>query len=122
MTLHNAYFNALGECLTITSATFSQEDFPQGVYSASVPRETNPNDIYWNIEAESVEEKTAFSVIVTPNTISDIPPGTTIHFKSNSGVIDDGIAEFTVSLPETLTVILEHPHHVSAIIEVSCEI
>lgn len=116
---YTAFFDVAGKCLTVIMNDRQLESWPGAVHSAAVDAGTTPNDIFW--DGTGVAERQPFPITITPNRVEGIPAGTVVHFKTNTETVNDGEIEFSVVMPETLRIVLEHPHYLNDIFEVPCE-
>ncbi len=80
------------------------------------------------IEVESVARENVprepFDLTVAGNVVSGVPEGTEVLFLSgrNRVTMDaSGLLEIEVDYPETISLKLVHPHHLTTDIDVECE-
>jgi len=62
-----------------------------------------------------------FDEVVSINTVSNLPVGTTVICNGDLIAVSDGTLELVVDYQSTMSVILTHPHYIDKIVEVPCE-
>ena len=111
-------FDEAGRCLWKADQQISAEDVT-AVYSEL---DADPNEVWYNIENESIEYCPPFVVQVSTNKIEGIPAGTTLTINGARVQVDDGVFEIEVAMPQTVRVSLENLRYLMTEVEVPCEV
>ena len=111
-------FNESGRCLWKADLQIDAEDVAV-VYSEL---EADPNEIWYNIENERIEYRPPFAVQISTNKIENIPVGTTLTIEGVEVLVNDGVFEIEVDMPQTVRVSLENLRYLMTEVEVPCEV
>lgn len=115
----NTYvFDATGRCICAANYEVDGGDAPAVVHS-----DVNyaPEDIYYDFTTGEIAATGEFDVTVSTNTVTGLPVGTTVYFGQGEEVVDDGEITLSVSLPDTVSLLLSHPAYHNQIVQVPCE-
>lgn len=106
-----AYFDGQGQVITIGNTATGVVSGAE--YSAEVEPGTNPNHIYWDLDAGSVAYRQAFPVTVGRNVITGIPAGADVRVSGRPPVVANG-GEFVFADEQEgmLWVLLTHPLYI----------
>lgn len=117
--MNTLFFNSQGKCVLVINMEQSLIN-DLGLIGKHSAEYSNPEDCY--LEDDIIKPINSFSEIISPNTVSNLPPGTTVILAPDSVLVDDGTLELEVDYPTTITAKLTHPHYKDKVIEVSCEV
>lgn len=113
-----AYFNQDGRCVCIAKQASRVAGLSDDIPYAAVIAEDNVDDIFYNIEDDTVNLKSAFNIIVDEDTIRNIPANTTVFVEGESYVVNDGSLTVESNLSALVSVFLQHPRYKDTIVEV----
>jgi hypothetical protein len=113
-----AYFNQDGKCVCIAKQASRVAGLSDDIPYAAVIAEDNVNDIFYNIEDDTVNLKSAFNIIVDGDTIRNIPANTTVFVEGESYVVNDGSLTVEGNLSALVSVFLQHPRYKDITVEV----
>lgn len=113
-----AYFNQDGRCVCIAKQASTVAGLTDDIPYAAVIAEDNVDDIFYNIEDDTVNLKSAFNIIVDEDTIRNIPANTTVFVEGESYVVNDGSLTVESNLSALVSVFLQHPRYKDTIVEV----
>lgn len=119
--MNSIVFDGTGKCVGIVDTSVDASSYPEGYVIVQSDDHTNPNAIWYDVASGEIKDVSGMEITVETNKISNIPPGTTIGFYGESYVVDDGIFEFEVTYPQTVTVVLTNPRYVDRVLGVPCE-
>lgn len=117
-----AVFDGQGKCKYVVNAQDNSLDFSDEPAFAEVPDSTDPNKIWFDHTASTVNPRTPLVVRVSANKIEGVPSGTLAYVGSDSMVIEGGVLELEVDYPQIVQVLLTHVRHIEKVVEVPCEV
>lgn len=105
-----AYFDQNGR--TILIAEMQGMGAPDSaVYAADAPVGTSANDIYYDVATAQVTLKSDLDLVLSRNTISNIPQGATVIHPGGDIVVEDGSIEIVADIESVIYVYVDHPHY-----------
>ena len=113
-----AYFNQDGKCVSVAVRTSTVAGLSDDIPYAAVIADDNVEDIFYNIEDDTVNLKSAFNIIVDEDTIRNIPANTTVFVEGESYVVNDGSLTVEGNLSALVSVFLQHPRYKDITVEV----
>lgn len=119
--MNSLVFDQNGSCLYAMNYEVYQEDYPSAAKVLHLDVEHNPNDVWYDFEKNRLDQKTEFEEVVTANAISNLPVGTVVEIGDESIVVDDGVFELEVAMPQTVRLSITHVRHHRKFLEVPCE-
>ena len=113
-----AYFNQDGKCVSIAKHTSTVQGLTDDIPYAATIDDDNIEDIFYNIEDDTVNLKAAFNIIVDGDTIRNIPANTTVYVEGESYVVNDGSLTVESNLSALVRVHLQHLRYKDTTVEV----
>lgn len=113
-----AYFNQDGRCVCIAKQASTVAGLTDNIPYAAIISDDIEEDIFYNIEDDTVNLKSAFNIIVDEDTIRNIPANTTVFVEGESYVVNDGSLTVESNLSALVGVFLQHPRYKDTIVEV----
>lgn len=111
-------FNVSGRCLWKADLQIDAEDVTT-VYSEF---DADPNAIWYDIKNKRIEHRHSFPVQISTNKIENIPIGTTLTIEGVEVLVNDGVFEIEVDMPQTVHVFLDNLRFLMTEVEVPCEV
>jgi hypothetical protein len=119
--MNSLVFDHDGSCLCAMNYEVYPEDYPSAAKVLHLDVEHNPNDVWYDFEKDRLDQKTPFEEVITTNTVSNLPVGTVVEVADESIVVDDGVFELEVTMPQTVYLSISHVRHHRKFLEVACE-
>lgn len=118
ITIHDL---ATGAVRYVTQIDEGREDLCCDAGQGWVPGEVNGGTHRIDLATGEPAPLLQFDLVIDTNLLAGIPAGTTVIWRLETAVIDDGVLEFeTEGLPEDVQVRLLHPIYIPAIVSVPC--
>lgn len=116
-----AVFDASGRCSFVLDGDLSCMTIDESSIVLQLENSVDPNKVWYDTESGRMLPRTPFPVVINPNQIASIPPGTEAIVGDEKVVVDSGTLELEVDYPETVRVVLLHVRHLDTTVEVPCE-
>lgn len=111
-------FNESGRCLWKADLQIDAED----VATVFSDFDADPNKIWYDSKNQRIEYRSPFAVRISTNKIENIPIGTTLTIEGVEVLVNDGVFEIEVDMPQTVHVFLDNLRYLMAEVEVPCEV
>lgn len=111
-------FDHTGRCLYSVNAEVDHD----GATVVLSEIEARPDEVWYDHDAGEMKYRSPMPAVVTTNRIDHIPAGSVVVVGVDEVVVDDGTFEIEVSAPQTIRVTVSHVRHLTAELEVPCEV
>lgn len=119
--LISIYDPGTGQVLCVTSVREGDEDAACGGDRAWIDGRVDSDSQRIDlVTLEPVDLHVFEPDLSAPNTVGNLPEGTTAHFAGIKAAIDDGSLEIEVTWAETVRVMLIHPLYFPLTVEIDC--